>query len=195
MLRSCEGGARLRSVPRHQIPNTPTCVCACDCTLSRAHHATQGYEEIARPLEPFVFVFVLFGIPACVMASEWCVHESSANSANTASASIGYQSESYGTCDVWCELVLAFRSLGTAAVFFSQPRNRQELLQFRTLCRRLWARLRFSRGAPTVRFREEGLEEILMIPGGLLLAAVSACSTVDPALSTLLRVLTPSHVP
>ena len=41
------------------------------------------YEEIARPLEPFVVVFVLFGIPACVMATDFCKENSAAHSTAT----------------------------------------------------------------------------------------------------------------
>jgi hypothetical protein len=36
----------------------------------------ETYEELARPLEPFVFVFILFGIPATVMATDYCTNNS-----------------------------------------------------------------------------------------------------------------------
>eukprot|EP00035_Acanthoeca_spectabilis_P012687 m.229977 g.229977 ORF g.229977 m.229977 type:complete len:536 (+) comp15685_c0_seq11:6726-8333(+) len=31
-----------------------------------------GYTEVARPLEPYVAVFILFGVPALVMATDYC---------------------------------------------------------------------------------------------------------------------------
>lgn len=38
-----------------------------------------AYAEVARPLEPFVIVFILFGVPATVMASDKCRDLSGAN--------------------------------------------------------------------------------------------------------------------
>ena len=36
----------------------------------------EGYDELARPLEPFVAIFIFFGIPACVMATDFCKENS-----------------------------------------------------------------------------------------------------------------------
>jgi hypothetical protein len=37
-----------------------------------------GFEEVARPLEPFVAVFVLWGVPAMMMATDFCQYQSGA---------------------------------------------------------------------------------------------------------------------
>ena len=49
---------------------------------------------------------------------------------------------SYGTCDVWCEFVLAFRSLATVTAFFLSSDRRRELKSFGTSCRRFYARIK-----------------------------------------------------
>jgi hypothetical protein len=38
-----------------------------------------GFEEVARPLEPFVAVFVLWGVPAMMMATDYCQQRSGAS--------------------------------------------------------------------------------------------------------------------
>jgi hypothetical protein len=68
-----------------------------------------AYEEVAKPLEPYVVVFILFAVPAAVMSTDYCVDNSGASSAN-ASRNI-----SYGTCNAWCEMILSFRSIATVA--------------------------------------------------------------------------------
>eukprot|EP00035_Acanthoeca_spectabilis_P036848 m.42158 g.42158 ORF g.42158 m.42158 type:complete len:809 (-) comp8290_c0_seq1:120-2546(-) len=100
-----------------------------------------AYDDVAKPLEPYVFVFVLFGVPACVMATDFCRNASGASSGAT---SLGFTSlaVSYGTCDVWCEFALAFRSLATVCVYFASRDRRHELWAGRALCRRLGGRIR-----------------------------------------------------
>ena len=83
--------------------------------------ARDAYEEVAKPLEPYVVVFVLFAVPAAVMATDYCVDHSSAQStASTASEGnrdttdvFGAHNIHYGLCDVTCEMILAFRSIAT----------------------------------------------------------------------------------
>jgi hypothetical protein len=96
----------------------------------------EAYDEIARPLEPYVIVFIVFGIPACVMATDYCRDNSSAKT----DAAVGVRSSrviSYKICDVACELALAFRSLATVMVYFASRQNRSQLLAVGTLGRRL----------------------------------------------------------
>ena len=74
----------------------------------------------------------------------------------------------YGDCEVVCELVLAFRSLATAVVFFARREHRSELADVRTLWRRLRARVTMwclpsKRTTSGVRFRGVMLEEVQMI--------------------------------
>ena len=45
--------------------------------------ARDGYAEIAKPLEPFVFVFVIFGVPAIVMATDYCQSGSTSRTSGT----------------------------------------------------------------------------------------------------------------
>lgn len=77
--------------------------------------AKEGYEDIAQPLEPFVFIFVAFGVPAIVMATDYCVENSDANT-QAGSSSFNNNSINYGPCMTGCELALAFRSMGTVVV-------------------------------------------------------------------------------
>lgn len=99
----------------------------------------EGYEEVARPLEPYVAVFVVFGVPAIVMATDFCQANSSTQTSLTSTA-FASSSVAYGTCDVWCEFVLSFRSLAAVLVFLSWPEHRRTLFQPRALLRRLVTR-------------------------------------------------------
>jgi hypothetical protein len=126
----------------------------------------ESYDELFRPLEPFVAVFVAFGVPACIMATDYC-HEHSQISA-PADASGLVASITVGKCDVVCELILSFRSIATVAVFFYSREHRNEIYNFRTMWRRLRARVKgwvqSSDSRHSVRFRGFLLEEVQMIP-------------------------------
>jgi hypothetical protein len=78
-----------------------------------AHPPTHfsSYEEVAKPLEAYVIVFVIFFAPAAVMSSDWCEEHSGAdlhliNMPGSSSATY-----TFGVCFSWCELILAFRSV------------------------------------------------------------------------------------
>ena len=126
-----------------------------------------AYEELARPLEPFVVVFILFGIPATVMATDYCADNSSSDT-NAAQQTYSNNAIEYGDCNAVCELVLAFRSMTTVAVYFVRREHRTELADVHTMWKRLkervggWFRpsLRHTSG---VRFRGMMLEEVQMI--------------------------------
>jgi len=125
----------------------------------------EAYDEVARPLEPFVFIFVLFGIPAAVMATEYCHRNSVADATSTAHQRSN-RHVIYGSCDVWCELALSFRSLATVVVYFSLRENRRQLTAVRTLWRRLIARLADIfrvRRAAKVTFDNGALERVRML--------------------------------
>jgi hypothetical protein len=102
----------------------------------------EAFNEVAKPLEPYIFVFVMFAAPAFVMSTPFCQSHSGATSA-IARDSFGNASTdfTYGTCDVWCEFALAFRSLGTVAVYLVPRKSRAELLAVRTTCRKLCPRV------------------------------------------------------
>lgn len=51
------------------------------------------------------------------------------------------KSATYGTCDVWCELLLSFRSLATVLVFYSRRQQRLELYHLPTTVAMLWRRV------------------------------------------------------
>jgi hypothetical protein len=126
----------------------------------------ETYDELFRPLEPFVAVFIVFGVPAFVMATDYCNEHS-----QVSTVFVGFvPTINVGKCDVVCELILSFRSLATVAVYFYSREHRNEVYHVRTLWRRLRARVtgwfqssdqRYSSG---VRFRGLMLEEVKMIP-------------------------------
>jgi len=122
------------------------------------------YDELFRPLEPFVAVFIVFGIPACVMATEYCNDHSQVNTQDVVGRII-----TVGKCDVMCELILSLRSLATVAVYFYSREHRNEVYHVRTLWRRLRARVTGwfqsgdRRNSTGVRFRSLMLEEVKMI--------------------------------
>ena len=87
----------------------------------------QSYLEIARPLEPFIAVFVAFSIPAIVMATDVCARRSS--------------SQAYVECDILCQFVLSFRALATSGVYFSDAQCRAQLRAPGTLLCKVGRRL------------------------------------------------------
>eukprot|EP00037_Helgoeca_nana_P031308 m.398176 g.398176 ORF g.398176 m.398176 type:complete len:1112 (+) comp28369_c0_seq2:30-3365(+) len=96
----------------------------------------QAFADVARPLEPYLAVFVVFGVPAIVMATDFCQTRSTATTGG-ASADTNTPNIVYGTCDIWCEFILAFRSLATVAVYYRSRERRAELVDVRTTLRLL----------------------------------------------------------
>eukprot|EP00040_Diaphanoeca_grandis_P025096 m.138619 g.138619 ORF g.138619 m.138619 type:complete len:435 (+) comp30005_c0_seq3:693-1997(+) len=84
--------------------------------LLRLH--TERYLEIAKPLERYVVVFLVFGIPAVAMAAS--------NS---------------GILILVCEWILGLRGIASALVYFWDRESRHELLNWRTLCKRFSNRI------------------------------------------------------
>jgi hypothetical protein len=103
----------------------------------------EAFTEVAKPLEPYIFVFVMFAAPAFVMSTPFCQSHSGATSAVGGSGSLidAFTDFTYGTCDVWCEFALAFRSLGTVAVYLVPRKRRAELVAVRTTWRKLCTRV------------------------------------------------------
>ena len=104
-----------------------------------------------KPLEPYVVVFVIFSLPAFVMSTEFCRSHSGVTSSDEGvtmggDVALGLAAMEFGTCDVWCELALAFRSLGTVVVFLMRRDRRVQVLSVCTTCRKLWARVAFCCG-------------------------------------------------
>jgi hypothetical protein len=130
----------------------------------------ESYDELFRPLEPFVAVFIAFGIPACVMATNYCHGRSGVSTDGSLTTGTVRDEISVGKCDVVCELILSFRSIATVAVFFYSREHRSEIYHFRTMLRRLQARIKGwfqssnSRHSSGVRFRGPFLEEVHLIP-------------------------------
>lgn len=90
----------------------------------------EGYLEIAAPLEPFVAVFILFSIPAIVMATAYC------------KKSTNFYAGQKVSCNQICELILSFRSFSSVLVYFLDLQSRKQLLDFRTLLLKLLRRIR-----------------------------------------------------
>ena len=127
----------------------------------------EHYDDLARPMVPFVAVFVIFGIPACVMATNYCKDESQV----TVHVSTGPWDTTVGQCDVICELVLAFRSLATVLVYYYPRENRVELFHVRVMWRRLrtrvagWFLSSQRRHSSGVRFHNHAMiKEIVILP-------------------------------
>jgi hypothetical protein len=105
----------------------------------------EAFNEVAKPLEPYIFVFALFAAPAFVMSTPICQEHSGASAAGGegAAGNIGgdeFTDFTYGTCDVWCEFVLAFRSFATVTVYLGSFERRGELLAVRSTWRKLCTR-------------------------------------------------------
>ena len=92
------------------------------------HTAKDGFDEIARPLEPYIAVFVAFSVPVIVTATTPCEAQTSRH------LTVG--------CQHICQMLLALRPLATAAVFFADGECRRQLLGGAELARRVGLRLR-----------------------------------------------------
>jgi hypothetical protein len=101
----------------------------------------KAFADVAKPLEPYIGVFVLFSVPALVMSTEYCQTRSGADPNFYLSSSRVDHAFTFGTCDVWCEFVLAFRSLATVAVYLISRERRVELVSIRVTLRKLRTRL------------------------------------------------------
>eukprot|EP00041_Stephanoeca_diplocostata_P032155 m.1023388 g.1023388 ORF g.1023388 m.1023388 type:complete len:434 (+) comp24097_c0_seq2:257-1558(+) len=86
----------------------------------------EAFDEIARPLEPYIAVFFVFGIPAVVMSMDFCQH-------------ISTQQDKF--CQRPCEMILALRSAATGLVYFWRREHRQQLWHFGELWSRLCQRI------------------------------------------------------
>lgn len=110
----------------------------------------RAYTEVARPLEPYVVVLLIFAIPGIVMTTPWCIKWSAIKVMHVGFAGARNSTGFYNTgdgqvllCDSICELLLAFRSAATVAVFFSAHRHRREFVNVRETIRRLGRGLRY----------------------------------------------------
>ena len=104
-----------------------------------------AFVEVAEPLELYIAVFVLFAAPAFVMSTKFCQSHSGAQAnrgvgVNTGDVG-GATHITYGTCDAWCEFVLAFRSLGAVVVYLLPHARRAEMVAMRTTWKKLRVRL------------------------------------------------------
>ena len=91
----------------------------------------EAYLEVVQPLAPYVYVFMVFCVPAVIFTTRPCRRaQDDLDSA---------------PCLSVCFTLLAARPVATAGVYFSDKQCRSELLDFGTLRRKLW--LRLSNGA------------------------------------------------
>lgn len=104
----------------------------------------EAYDEIARPLEPYIVVFVVFGIPAVVMATDYCTGQSQIEIYEDQPTYKYTNSGAKSTkqCEITCELILALRSLATVAVYYARLERRSELIHPIIVVRKLWSRTR-----------------------------------------------------
>jgi hypothetical protein len=122
----------------------------------------EAFNEVAKPLEPYIFVFVLFAAPAFVMSTTFCQSHSGASevggestAGNVGGASTDF---TYGTCDVWCEFVLAFRSLVSVAVYLAPRERREDLVAVRSTWSKLCARVVGCVRCPLSQYAPTGLD-------------------------------------
>ena len=96
----------------------------------------EAYLSVAKPLEPYIVVFVLFSTPAIVMATDSCAAETEHVGAVRDGGNAG--------CQTNCILVLALRPIATAVVYFANRECREQLLSPVTLFQKLVARIKNS---------------------------------------------------
>lgn len=104
----------------------------------------EGYDEIAKPLEPYVAIFTLFGIPAIIMSTDFCVGTTS------------FTALEQLDCQHTCECVLALRTLASVAVYFREKKCREQIYGFRQLLLKLSYRINnvFGNSGDSVRFKK-----------------------------------------
>ena len=86
----------------------------------------QSVAEVVAPLEPYVFVFLLFLPPAIALATDWCAEHSGLT----------------GSCAAVCEFTLSFRSIGSSLVYLTRPGVGGQLADWRRLFAKAAARFR-----------------------------------------------------
>ena len=86
----------------------------------------QAFIDVVKPLEPYAIVFLLFLPPVILLATTWCAEHSSPEA----------------VCAAPCELVLAFRSIGSSLVYLTRPDTKEQLSDWRTLLSKAAARFR-----------------------------------------------------
>ena len=162
----------------------------------------EAFAEVAKPLEPYIAVFVLFAVPAFVMSTAFCENSSGASAANdrsVASANEYTTDISYGTCDVWCEFVLAFRTLSTVGVYLMSYEHRAEIVAVRTtwhkLCTRIVRCVQCGSASYTLFNQDSGNEILEMLAleqqpsDGLSASTNDALTCIDESDIEMLRVL------
>ena len=103
----------------------------------------EAFSEVAKPLEPYLLVFVVFAVPAFVMSTSFCQRHSGAQTQQLTAEAGGFGTSgfTYGACDVSCELVLAFRSICTVFIYLLPRERRTELIKVCTTWRKLRSRV------------------------------------------------------
>lgn len=94
----------------------------------------ENYDEVARPLEPFFVVFVVFAVMQLVMATRDCQFQSHRTSQEA-------QDNPPPPCEIVAGMVLSFRATFLALVFFWIREHREALSNFRKLFQRFRLRL------------------------------------------------------
>ena len=99
---------------------------------TRASSLTLDFVDPLPPPCPDIAVFILFSIPAVIMATDYCVKNEDAR----------YRDNSPYPCYNVSQMVLSMRSLATAGIYFTNRDRRSELLDLRGLYRKVWRRLK-----------------------------------------------------
>jgi len=136
----------------------------------------RGYEEVVKPLEPYVIIIFLFAMPQIVAVLRACVDQTEA--AVNAKFALIFQAardDASFPCQHVVELVMACRAVALAAVYLlPDPQTRAEAFAVPDLCRRVWARLsaavaascsrRSALAGGGVRFPDNEIDGIALVP-------------------------------
>ena len=136
----------------------------------------RGYEEVVKPLEPYVIIIFLFAMPQIVALSRACVDQTEAAVDISITLALN-QATSHADrpCLYVVELVMAWRAVALAAVYLlPDPQTRAEAFSVPELCRRVWARLsavvaascsrRSALAGGGVRFPDNEINGIALVP-------------------------------
>lgn len=95
-----------------------------------------AYDEVAKPLEPYILVILTFVIPQIIILTSWC------KSQNETVYYAGQTTDPDAAmpCLTVTELVLAFRAPCLGVVYFLDRNARSQTFHFRDLCLRGWRR-------------------------------------------------------
>ena len=134
-----------------------------------------GYDEVVKPLEPYVIIIFLFAIPQIVALSRACADQTEAAIDSSRTVAIAATSDAGLPCLYVVEFAMAWRAVALAAVYLlPDPKSRAEAFAVSELCRRVCARLlaavaascsrRSALAGDGVHFPDNEIDGIALVP-------------------------------